>query len=98
MIIEIKVNGEIVNVIDENLIKLLEYNNPSAELINIVTNGINNSVGQLVSVSTQALQTAWVPLIRQRYDSMPTKDNDIANLIYSQPDYQDYDQRNETGG
>jgi hypothetical protein len=97
MIIEIKINGEIVRVLDENAIKLLEYNNPSAEIGNIVTNAINNSVSQLISVSTQALQTDWIPIIRKDYNTMPTKDNDIAALIYSQEKYKNFDQRNGIG-
>jgi len=35
----------------------------------------------------------WVPVLRDRYESLPTKDDALISLITSQPDYKDFDAR-----
>lgn len=91
--ITISINDNVIITLDDATLQLLNYNNPSAEINNIIANGIGSFVNSLVDQSKKQLQAEWIPLIRQRYNEMPTQDNDIAALIYSQPDYENYDQR-----
>lgn len=35
----------------------------------------------------------WLPRMKQRYDSLPTKDEDLINLITSQDDYLSFSEK-----
>lgn len=41
----------------------------------------------------KALKKEWLPKLASRMDSIPTKDEDLAKLIFSQPDYKCRSQR-----
>ena len=37
----------------------------------------------------ERLKQEWIPKIKDRFDSIPTNDDSLAQLIISQPDYKD---------
>jgi len=37
----------------------------------------------------ERLKSHWMPVLSQRYPSVPTDQDALANLIFSQPDYKD---------
>lgn len=41
------------------------------------------------------LKDAWIPVLAQRYEALPTNDDAIAQLIFSQPDYKCRKMRDE---
>ncbi len=93
--LSIAINGvEIMEVSDFQL-QIAGYSAPKEQIQNIISRLIANVVSSQLGSYGQSLQNDWVPKIRQRYASMPTADQDIANLIFSQKDYQDYDTRNQ---
>jgi len=91
--ISIKLNDvEILNV-SELDIKVLEYILKKDEINDRVSFLLSDSILSEIKKAKNILTGDWVPKIRERYDSMPTQDNDIGVLIFSQPDYQDKDQQ-----
>lgn len=98
MTITISINDNLVMTIDDNMIKMMQYDNPSAEITNIITKSVLAGANDVLNRSKTALQNIWLPILFNRYESIPTAQNAIGNLIYSQEDYKDYDQRNNIGG
>lgn len=91
--INVKLNDiEILNV-SELDIKVLEYILKKDDINNRISFLITDSINSEINKAKILLTENWVPKIRERYDSMPTQDNDIGLLIFSQPDYQDKDQQ-----
>lgn len=93
--ITISVDDEEIIVLDDGLIKMMEYSFPKDKLKDIFINNILDIVNKKISEGQSNIQKDWIPKIRSRFNSMPTKDNEIAALIFSQPDYEDYDERND---
>lgn len=93
MAITVSVDNDVILTIDNVMLKVLAYNNPKAELKNILTNYISTFINNKVEDSKNALKAEWVPKIQQRYDNMPTRDLALGTLIFSQSDYKDYDDR-----
>lgn len=94
MAITVSVDSDVILTIDNTTLKVLSYNNPKATLKSILTNAIITFVNTKVEDSKNSLKAEWMPKIQARYDTMPTKDLALGTLIFSEPDYKDYDQRN----
>lgn len=43
----------------------------------------------------ERLKSEWMPKLQERMDSIPTKDDALADLIFSQPDYKSRKQREQ---
>lgn len=93
--ITISIDDEVITTLDDNLLKMMGYSFPKDQIKDILINNILNVVNQKISEGQESLQKDWIPKIRDRFDLMPTKDNEIAALIFSQPDYKDYEERND---
>lgn len=94
MAITITVDGTDIMTITDIQLKLLAYDFPKVGLKERLINHIKNSINTRLNDTKNDLQNDWLPIIRSRYNSMPTQDADIGQLIFSQPDYLDYDGRN----
>lgn len=94
--ITISVDNDVILTIDDDMLNMMAYSYPKDNIKNVIINNILNVINQKLEEGKKALQIDWTPQIRQKYDSMPTQDLDIANMIYAEPNYQDYDQRNKS--
>lgn len=91
--IEISVDDIVIMTISDDELSMMAYSFPKEGIKDIIINNILNVVNQKLEEGKKNLQDDWVPKIRKKFNSMPTQDQDIATLIYSQSDYKDYDSR-----
>lgn len=95
MSIVISVDGEAVKTISDDEINMMAYSYSNSIINQLFISNIVGVCNIKLLEARDILQKDWVPKIRQRYDTMPTQDEEIAALIYSQEDYKDYDDRNK---
>ncbi len=76
--------------------------------INVIKNDIPSSVfeddmkrrlfwvlNQKYEDSFRSLKQTWEPILADRVPSIPTNKEDFANLVFSQPDYEDRQARDD---
>jgi hypothetical protein len=97
MAITISVNSEVIYTISNATIDLLAYDNPRGELRNILVNFISGLVDARIDRAKTALKNDWLPILIAESapnGTIPARDAALAQLIFSRPDYKDYDARN----
>lgn len=95
MAVIISANGNTIYTITDDMIMAMQYSMSKSTIQNAILSIIQSDIDSYINKAKQNLSDAWLPLIRARYDTMPTKDADLGKLIFSQPDYLDYDGRNK---
>lgn len=92
--INISVGNQVIMTINDDQINVMAYSFSKAGLQQLVISNLVNILNQKLAEGKLNLQNDWLPIIRSRFNTMPTQDLALANLIFSQPDYKDYDSRN----
>ena len=94
MAVTIAANGVTIYTITDDQIKAIAYSMSKGKIQNALLSIIQSGLDSYINNSKNLLKEVWVPIIQQRFTQQPTADVGLANLIFSQPDYLDYDGRN----
>lgn len=94
MTVSIQVDGVEIMQISDPQIKLLQYRFNKTTLKNLLIDKLKDIMQSEINYTLRQLKEDWIPIINTRYATISTSDAQVAQLIFSQPDYKDYDQRN----
>ena len=90
---KIKLNEEVLCQITDFDKKVLSSYFSELDLENHVKNILTWNIKSLCEGYKESLKTTWLPILFKRYPSIPTGDEELINLILSQPDYKSKEQK-----
>ena len=84
----IALNGNIICTLSDFQIQVILSYVPKSSLEKEITKKIKWVINCIeYEANLSKLFADWMPKLKNRYKSIPTNDEDLAKLIFSQPDY-----------
>ena len=84
---EIKVNNETVLTLSETQKKVIMNDIPTEIFDADMKRRVHYILTHKYTRCFERLKKEWMPKLQQRMDSVPTNDEELAKLIFSQKDY-----------
>ena len=92
---KIQIDGKIVYELDEMKKKVIQ-NDISSEIFTKDMERRGRHMGEhLYQQSLKKLKNEWIPKLCERVESLPTNDEKLCEIIFSQKDYKSRFQRDE---
>lgn len=73
--------------LDSTQEKIIQDNIPSVLFTSDMQRRVEWVISQKLDQSFDSLFTHWLPILQQRYESLPSNKNAFAELVFAQPDY-----------
>ena len=73
--------------LDSTQEKIIQDNIPPALFTSDMERRVAWVISQKLDQSFDSLFTHWLPILQQRYESLPSNKNFFAELVFAQPDY-----------
>lgn len=89
------VNSKLVYELNETKKKVIQNDVLSDEFIEDMERRARWVIEHKYEICLEKLKTEWEPILRKRVKSLPTDQDDLAELIFSQPDYKNRSQREQ---
>jgi len=67
--------------------KIIQDNIPSALFTSDMERRVSWVITEKLNTSFDSLFAHWLPILQQRYESLPSNRNAFAELVFAQPDY-----------
>jgi hypothetical protein len=90
---KVTIDNEVVYEVTDTIKKVLEYDMPSSTIHEEVCRRAAWAVDVKKSACWEEICRVWMPILSERYPSLPTDWEELAKVVFSQPDYQDRDAR-----
>lgn len=81
------VDNNLVLELNETQIKVLQDNIKSDIFLSDIERRVNWVISHKYDVCYDDLIKRWLPVLRDRFSSLPTSKDALAELIFAQPDY-----------
>jgi hypothetical protein len=91
---KISVDGQKIFELTETQKKVIQNDIPTAQFEEDMKRRLHwILVGEKYTKCMARLKAVWMETLAQRYESIPTNDDALAELIFAQPDYENRTQR-----
>lgn len=90
---KIQIDGQEIFEIDETQQKVLSCFIRRDQLLSHIKESVKWNIESLCLSSVSNLKKEWLPHLFKRYTSIPTGDEELLNLIFSQPDCKSKEQK-----
>ena len=90
---EIKINNEIVLALSETQKKVIMNDIPQEIFEEDMKRRVHYILTHKYERCLHRLKEEWMPKLKERMQTVPTSDEALATLIFSQPDYKNRSQR-----
>lgn len=92
---KIQVDGKSVLELSETQKKVIQNDIPTEIFVSDMERRARNIIEHKYDQCMDRLKKEWEPKLRERVDAIPTNQDALAQLIFSQPDYKSRSQREE---
>jgi len=73
--------------LDQTQSKIIQNNIPQALFTADMERRVAWVITEKLNTSFDSLFAHWLPILQQRYESLPSNKNAFAELVFAQPDY-----------
>lgn len=81
------IDGKEICSLSEFQEQIIYYCTAESELYEYMEHSISSMTANLYKSSFDQLINDWIPIMAQRYDMLPTNQDVLIKMIFSQPDY-----------
>lgn len=92
---EIKIDNKTVVTLNDTQLNVLRFTDTDDKIVTNISDRINRMINEKYLSSLDYLKKSWVPKLKAKGINLPYDEQELAELIFKQPDYLNCSQRNE---
>lgn len=92
---EIKIDNKTVITLNDTQFNVLRFTDTDDKIVTHISDRINRMINEKYLSSLDYLKKSWVTKLKAKGINLPYDEQELAELIFKQPDYLNCSQRNE---